>query len=82
MNLLCSGKKVWKSGRKISHHEPTHHEPTNLTSGLEINQALHKPGPWLNSDPLGEIHVSGFPQALEIMENHTKKFHAWRNHGI
>ena len=27
----------------------------------------------------------GFPQALEIMENlenHQKKFHAWKNHGI
>ena len=26
-----------------------------------------------------------FPQALEIMENlenHEKKFHAWKNHGI
>ena len=32
----------------------------------------------------GEIY-SGFPQALEIMENmekHKKKFHAWKNHGI
>ena len=29
--------------------------------------------------------VSGFPQALEIMENlenQEKKFHAWKNHGI
>ena len=26
--------------------------------------------------------VSGFPQALEIMENHLNKFHAWENHGI
>ena len=29
--------------------------------------------------------ISGFPQALEIMENlenHEKKFHAWKNHGI
>ena len=25
---------------------------------------------------------TGFPQALEIMENHEKKFHAWKNHGI
>ena len=28
---------------------------------------------------------AGFPQALEIMENlenHKKKFHAWKNHGI
>ena len=30
-------------------------------------------------------HLTGFPQALEIMENlenHPKKFHAWINHGI
>ena len=29
--------------------------------------------------------LTGFPQALEILENlenHKKKFHAWRNHGI
>ena len=26
--------------------------------------------------------VTGFPQALEIMENHEKKFHAWESHGI
>ena len=29
--------------------------------------------------------ITGFPQALEIMENlenHQKKFHAWKNHGI
>ena len=29
--------------------------------------------------------LSGFPQALEIMENlekSLKKFHAWKNHGI
>ena len=29
--------------------------------------------------------VTGFPQALEItenLENHEKKFHAWKNHGI
>ena len=28
---------------------------------------------------------AGFPQALEIMENlenHEKKFHEWKNHGI
>ena len=28
---------------------------------------------------------TGFPQALEIMENlekHEKKFHPWKNHGI
>ena len=31
------------------------------------------------------LPFSGFPQALEIMENlenHQKKFHAWKNHGI
>ena len=27
-------------------------------------------------------YFTGFPQALEIMENPTKKFHAWKNHGI
>ena len=29
--------------------------------------------------------MAGFPQAPEIMENlenHKKKFHAWKNHGI
>ena len=29
--------------------------------------------------------ITGFSQALEIMENlenHQKKFHAWKNHGI
>ena len=29
--------------------------------------------------------ITGFPQALEIMENlenHPKKFHAWKNQGI
>ena len=29
--------------------------------------------------------ITGFPQALEIMENlenQEKKFHAWKNHGI
>ena len=26
--------------------------------------------------------VSGFPQALENLENYLKKFHAWKNHGI
>ena len=29
--------------------------------------------------------VQGFPQAQEIienLENHEKKFHAWKNHGI
>ena len=43
-----------------------------------------------NSDPQGgffylTLTLPGFPQALEIMENlenHTKKFHAWKNHGI
>ena len=25
---------------------------------------------------------SGFPRALENLENHKKKFHAWKNHGI
>ena len=32
-----------------------------------------------------QVGFSGFPQALEIMENlenHYKKFHAWKNHGI
>ena len=32
-----------------------------------------------------EMILTGFPQALEIMENlknHQKKFHAWKNHGI
>ena len=31
------------------------------------------------------LPASGFPQALEIMENlenHERKFHAWKNHGI
>ena len=39
---------------------------------------VHHRNPCDNSD-------SGFPQALEIMENlenHPKKFHAWKNHGI
>ena len=33
----------------------------------------------------GATIKAGFPQALEIMENlenHQKKFHAWKNHGI
>ena len=38
------------------------------------------------SDDLIEAkEVSGFPQGLEIMENHEnheKKFHAWKNHRI
>ena len=25
---------------------------------------------------------TGFPRALENLENHKKKFHAWKNHGI
>ena len=25
---------------------------------------------------------TGFPQALENLENIKKKFHAWKNHGI
>ena len=25
---------------------------------------------------------TGFPRAMEIVENHTKRFHAWKNHGI
>ena len=34
---------------------------------------------------LVDVVPSGFPQALEIMENlenHDKRFHAWKNHGI
>ena len=34
---------------------------------------------------LKKLHLPGIPQALEIMENlenHLKKFHAWKNHGI
>ena len=33
----------------------------------------------------GSTLFAGFPQALEIMENlenHEKKFHAWKSHGI
>ena len=43
--------------------------------GLSIHGSL---------DPC-QVIMSGFPQALEIMENlekHQKKFHAWKNHGI
>ena len=31
------------------------------------------------------VLLTGFPQALELMENrenHEKKYHAWKNHGI
>ena len=30
---------------------------------------------------MGEL-IAGFTQALENLENHSKKFHAWKNHGI
>ena len=38
-----------------------------------------------NTLAVGVFVYTGFPQALEIMENlenHEKKFHAWKNHGI
>ena len=43
-------------------------------------------GRFVTLSPIG-VHLiyAGFPQALEIMENlenHQKKFIAWKNHGI
>ena len=34
---------------------------------------------------LAKARTTGFPGAMEIvenLENHTKKFHAWKNHEI
>ena len=62
VDFSCSGKKAWQSGREIIHHEPTDvgesEGERNLTSGLEFNQVLNKPRPWLNFDLLGEISLS------------------------
>ena len=35
--------------------------------------------PWIHGKA---ISLTGFPQALDNMENGWKKFHTWKNHGI
>ena len=45
-------------------------------------------GRMISVEKVGRINIykyTGFPQGLEIMENlenHQKKVHAWKNHGI
>ena len=37
---------------------------------------------WVRTLKFGTKLDTGFPRALENLENHKKKFHAYKNHGI
>ena len=50
--------------------------------GTDLEKCLNLTLVLENSWNLERVPFARLPRALEIMENHEKKFHAWKNHGI
>ena len=82
--------KVWQDRKDYHDQLYDFHiflRDTNQLNNISSSQEVREQYYWITVKYAQVIwccakNFTGFPQALENMENDWKKFHAWKNHGI